>query len=262
MSATTTIEGSAPTWGPLWGSRAADWATVEEQQTPTYEEAIRRTGIGAGDRVLDVGCGTGVFLRAAAERGAEVCGVDASAELLRIAETRVPEVELRVGEMEDLPFEDDRFDVVCGFNAFFFAADIVGALREARRVTRPGGQVVVQVWGRPERCDIETMKRIVRQYLPDAPPPSELWMPGVLEELCSKAGMTPGPGFDVRWAYEFADAEALGRAMMAPAGVAQVVGPEREPLVKREIVEGLAHCRTESGAYRLENEFRLVVARA
>jgi hypothetical protein len=62
--------GSAARWGPLWGARPDGWAASEEQQTPTYEEAIRHVGIAAGQRVLEVACGTGVFLRLAADRGA------------------------------------------------------------------------------------------------------------------------------------------------------------------------------------------------
>ena len=48
MASTTTVSGSAERWGPRWGSRPADWAASEEQQLPTYEEAIRRIGLGAG----------------------------------------------------------------------------------------------------------------------------------------------------------------------------------------------------------------------
>src|SRR5262245_998728 len=148
---TVTSIGSAAQWGPLWGARAHDWAEDEEQQLPTYEAAIRRVGIGPGQHVLEVGCGSGVFLRAAADRGAVVTGLDASDALGEIATGRVPEADIRVGDMQFLPFDDDSFDVVAGFNAFFFAADMVEALREARRVAKPGGPVVIQVWGRPEQ---------------------------------------------------------------------------------------------------------------
>ncbi len=48
MTSTTSSAGSAERWGPRWGARADDWAATEEQQLPTYEEAIRRLGIGAG----------------------------------------------------------------------------------------------------------------------------------------------------------------------------------------------------------------------
>jgi SAM-dependent methyltransferase len=60
------------------GARARDWAENEEQQIPAYEEAIRRVGIGRGQVVLDVGCGSGVFLRLAADHGAGVVGLDAA----------------------------------------------------------------------------------------------------------------------------------------------------------------------------------------
>jgi SAM-dependent methyltransferase len=258
---TTSPTGSAHRWGPLWGSRAQDWAGIEEQQTPTYEEAVRRVGLTRGQRVLDVGCGTGVFLRIAADRGAEVFGVDASEELLGIARTRVPEAELTAGDLQFLPYEDDSFDVVCGFNAFFFAADMPAALREAGRVARPGAPVVVQVWGRPERCAIEAMKAVVRPFMP-GPPPPPLWKPGVLEELAREAGLTPESAFDISWAYEYPDDAQLARAMLAPAGVAELVGPAREREVAAGIVRALAPHRNAEGAYRLENEFHFLVARA
>ena len=95
------------------------------------------SAIEPGDRVLDIGCGSGVFLRLAADRGAEVSGLDASSALLELAAERVPGADLRTGEMEDLPFTDDSFDLVAGFNSFFFAEDMAAALREAGRVTRP-----------------------------------------------------------------------------------------------------------------------------
>jgi ubiquinone/menaquinone biosynthesis C-methylase UbiE len=158
-----------------WGARASDWADHEALQAPTYEEAIRRVGVAPGQRVLDVGCGSGVFLRLVADRGGEPFGLDASHALVEIAHERVPEADVRVGEVEALPYEDDTFDLVTGFNSFFFAADLVAALREARRVTRAGARVVIQAWGPPERNDLEVMKQVARRYAPppppDAPPP-------------------------------------------------------------------------------------------
>jgi SAM-dependent methyltransferase len=266
MTATTPASGSAERWGPLWGARPEDWAANEEQQVPTYEEAIRRVGIDAGERVLDLGCGSGVFLRLAADRGAEVFGLDASAALLELARDRVPEADLRVGEMQALPYEDDAFDLVTGFNSFFFAADMVAALREAGRVAKPKAPVVIQVWGRPEACELTAMKAVVKPYMPapapDAPPPPKLWEPGVLEVIATEAGLTPERSFDTSWAYEYPDEETLGREMMAPAGIAKLVGPSREQAVRTAIVEALAPSRTPSGGYRLENEWHYLVARA
>jgi SAM-dependent methyltransferase len=262
----TTKTGSAERWGPLWGARPRDWALSEDRQVPTYEAALERITLEPGDSVLDIGCGGGAFLRLAVERGAEAHGLDASESLIALARTRLPDVDLRVGEMERLPWDDETFDLVTGFNSFFFADDMVAALREAGRVAKPGAPVVVQVWGSHERCDLETMKQIARPFLPprppDAPADPDLSQPGGLEALAVAAGLTPESESDVTWASEYPDAETLGRAMVAVAGLAVLAGPEREQELRSAIVEGLAPYRKADGSYRLSNEYRLLIARA
>jgi SAM-dependent methyltransferase len=231
MPSTTARTGSAERWGRAWGTRAEDWAQDEDQQVPTYEEALRRVALEPGQRVLDIGCGSGVFLRLAVDRGAKAFGLDASEALIEISRRRVPEADLRVGEMQSLPYEDASFDLVTGFNAFFFAADMTAALREASRVAKPGAPVVIQVWGRSDRCDLEAMKVIVRPFLPPpppgAPPAPRLCKPGVLEGMAAEAGLTPESAFDTTWAYHYPDDEALGRGMMAPQASASSSGPRR-----------------------------------
>jgi SAM-dependent methyltransferase len=258
--------GSAERWGPLWGARADDWAHTEEQQLPGYEEAIRRVGLDPGQRVLDIGCGAGVFLRLVAERGALPSGIDASEALLELARNRVPDADLRLGDMQFLPHGYDSFDLVTGFTSFFFAADLIAALREAGRVAKPGAPVVIQVWGPPERCDLEAMKAVVRPFMPspprDAPSPPPLWKPGVLEQIATQAGLSPASAFDFSFAYEYPDDQTLGRMLLAPAGIASLIGPEREEAIRAKIVEVLAPHRTSEGGYRLHNEFHYLVATA
>jgi SAM-dependent methyltransferase len=259
--------GSAARWGPLWGARPDDWALSEEQQTPGYEEALRRVAVGPGQLVLDIGCGVGVFLGLVADRGAKPFGLDASEALIAAARTRLPDADLRVGDMESLPYEDDTFDLVTGFTSFFFATDMVGALREAGRVAKPGAPVVIQVWGPHDRNDLEAMKEIARPFFPprpdDAPAePTDYAQPGVLEAMATEAGLTPEESFDVTWAYEYPDDETLGRAMVAPGGLATLVGPSKEDAMKAAIVDGLAPYRTPEGGYRLQNEYRFLIARA
>jgi SAM-dependent methyltransferase len=266
MTSPASSSGTAARQGELWGARPRDWAGVEVQQLPTYEEAIRRVGIAPGQRVLDIGCGSGVFLRAAADRGARVFGLDGAERLLAVARERVPEADLRVGDMQCLPYDDDSFDVVTGFNSFFFAADMVDALREAGRVARPGAPVVIQVWGAPERCDLTAMKHAVAPFLPapdpGAPPPPRLWEPGVLERIAGEAGLTPDTAFDLSWAYDYPDEHSLGRAMLAPGLIAGAVRDAGEEPVRAAIVAALARYRTPGGGYRLQNEWHYLVARA
>jgi SAM-dependent methyltransferase len=263
---TATPTGSAERWGPLWGARPADWALSEDQQTPTYEAALERVDLQPGQAVLDVGCGVGAFLRMVTEREARAFGIDASERLIELARRRLPVAELRVGEMETLPYQDDSFDLVSGFNSFFFADDIVSAVREAGRVAKPGAPVVVQVWGAHQNNDLEAMKAIARPFLPprprDAPAEPDYSQPGVLEDIATAAGLTADVTFDVTWAFEFPDEQTMTRALSAPAGLALLVGPQREPELKQALIEGLAPYRQTDGGYRLSNEYHHMIARA
>jgi SAM-dependent methyltransferase len=265
-TASATGTGSASRWGPLWGARPADWALSEDMQLPTYEAALERTGLEPGWRVLDIGCGAGAFLRLVADRGGEPSGLDASEALIAFARARLPDADLRVGEMEELPWADDSFDLVTGFNSFFFANDMVGALREARRVAKPGSPVAIQVWGAHERCDLDAMKQVARPFLPprpaDAPPDPDLSRPGLLRELARQGGLTPDGEFDADWAFTYADAATLGRAMLAVAGLAVIAGPEREQELESAIIDGLARYRRPDGSYLLSNEYHYLIARA
>jgi SAM-dependent methyltransferase len=266
MSVIEARKGSAERWGPLWGNRPGDWAEVEERQAPAYEEVMRRIPLRAGQHVLDIGCGTGCFLRLVADRGGHAHGIDASEELLELARARVPRADLRLADMQFLPYADDSFDLVTGFTSFFFADDMVEALREAGRVARQGAPVLIEVWGRPEQNDLEAMKAVIRPFLPSRPPeapePPALWQPGVLEQIAAAAGLRPRSAFEFGFAGEYPDPQTLGRLMMAPAGIATLVGPEREASVRAQIVAALAPYRTAGGGYRLHSEFRYLIADA
>jgi SAM-dependent methyltransferase len=260
------LGGSAERWGPLWGARAADWALSEDQQTPTYEAALSRVELKHGQSVLDIGCGAGAFLRLVAERGARPSGLDASPALLELARRRLPDGDLRVGDMEALPYQDNTFDLVTGFNSFFFADDIVAAVHEAGRVAKPGAPIVIQVWGRHDRNDLEAMKQIIRPFMPPrpvgAPAEPDYSAPGVLEDITTRAGLRPEQAFDTTWPVRYRDEDTLRRALVAPAGIAVLVGPDHEEQVKDEISKGLERYRTADGGYRLQNEYHFLIARA
>jgi SAM-dependent methyltransferase len=263
-TATATPTGSAERWGALWGARPADWALSEDQQTTTYEAALERVDLQPGHAVLDIGCGVGAFLRLVAERGARAFGIDASERLIGFARERLPDAELRVGEMEALPYPDDSFDLVTGFNSFFFANDIINAVREAGRVAKPGAPVVIQVWGAHENNDLEAMKAIARPFLPprppDAPPEPDYSKPGALEDIATAAGLTPYQAFDVTWPFEFPDEQTMTRALAAPAGLAVLAGPQQDQQLKQALIDGLASYRQTDGSYRLSNQYHYAIA--
>lgn len=92
--------------------------------------------------LLDVACGDGIDMIYYQSLGAEVSGIDASAELIEIAKTKLPGVDLKVGVFEQLPFEDNSFDVVVSKYAIQTSAELKQPLQELTRVTKPGGLIV------------------------------------------------------------------------------------------------------------------------
>jgi SAM-dependent methyltransferase len=135
---------------------AAARAWLEEQAAHPFIREVGQRSMDAldlqpGERLLDVGCGTGVFLPAAAEAvgsGGRVVGLDHSEPFLREARTRVTEqglesvVSLVLGDAHSLPFEDDAFDAAHTERVLMHLADPDAAIRELRRVVRPGGRLV------------------------------------------------------------------------------------------------------------------------
>ena len=120
---------------------------------------------------------------------------------------RLPDTRLAHGDLEQLPFEDDAFDIATGFNSFQYAADPIGALQEARRVTKPGGQVFVMTWSEPAGMEAAALVADLKPLLPPppagAPGPFALSEPGKLEALAASAGLTPLEVLDVDapWSY-------------------------------------------------------------
>lgn len=98
---------------------------------------------GDGLRLLDIGCGTGHHLAKLREQGFEVAGVDGSATMLEHAQRNNPGVELKLGDVEQLPFEDGRFDLAVCIEVLRYLASPDACLREASRVLRTGGMLLV-----------------------------------------------------------------------------------------------------------------------
>jgi SAM-dependent methyltransferase len=244
----------------LWGERARDWAELLENPDrpwlgPAYALVLDRLAVGAGTDLLDVGCGSGRFCQLAAARGARVAGIDATPEFVAIARERTPAADVRLGDMQFLPWDEDAFDVVTGFNAFFYAADIVAALREAARVLRPGGHIALTAFGRPERCESAP----ALEYLAPLLPAHAVEADEPLESLLAAAGLEPQDGGYLEIAEEYADLGTVLRAWLSIGPVRMAVRNAGEAAVREALTSAFAPLRTSTGGYRIEDEYRYVI---
>lgn len=146
----------------LWDDVADDAGDrYEEHLVPVvfdrwWPRMLAAGSVGRRDRVLDVACGTGIVARNALQVVGDdgyVAGLDRTPAMLRTAARIEPGVDWRLGDAADLPFDDESFDVVLSQAGLMFFSDKAKAVREMRRVLRPGGRLAILVWGRSERHD-------------------------------------------------------------------------------------------------------------
>lgn len=271
MTTTETMKAPAHTLsgehnGRIWGARAADWALVQEPQCAAgYHAVFDRAPVGSETRLLDAGCGAGMALRLAADLGAEVAGIDASAGLLEVARDRLPAARLEHGDLELLPFEDDSFDVVTGFNSFQFAANPVAALQEARRVTRPGGKLFVMTWGEPGSMEVTALVAALKPLLPPMPAnasgPFAMSEPGKLEELAESAGLTPIEVFDVDSPWSYPDLATAQKGLGSSGVAVKAAETSGRDALDAAHAAALAPFRQPDGGYRIGATFRVLMAR-
>lgn len=140
---------------------------------PVAAELVRAAGLQAGDRVLDVGCGTGLIARRAAEAvGAtgSVSGIDVSPDMIEVAKAIPADgapIDWRAGDATALPYPDGSFDVVLCQMTLMFLQDRSAAVREMHRVLAPGGRVVINTPGSIQPT-LELMEQaIVAHISPD-----------------------------------------------------------------------------------------------
>jgi SAM-dependent methyltransferase len=251
--------------GRAWGERAADWAYLVEPYARRANDALfDRLGVGAGTRLLDIACGSGYAASVAAGRGAVVAGLDASETLIAIARARTPDADVRVGDMFALPFEDGQFDVATSFNGIWKGNE--DALREARRVVRPGGLVGLTFWGSPRRLGLLGYFAAVVELSPPSHVEAtvnqgETGRPGVAEQMLADAGLELAGRGTAQAVNEWPDLDVAVRAL-ASAGPSwpalREVGYERFASAVREAISPMW---TDGVGVRITSEFGWIIGR-
>lgn len=237
---------------------------------PLAQDLVELAALRPGERVVDVACGTGVVTRLAAERvgDAAVAGVDVNPAMLEVARTAAQDtaIEWHEASADALPLGDATFDVaLCQMGLQFFP-DRLAALRELRRVLRPGGRAALNVPG-PTPPLLAVLERALGRHLgPEAAgfvaTVFSLHEPEELRELLEGAGFTDvearsehgtltlPAAEDFLWQYVFST------PLAEPAGK---LDEERRAALQQEVVTGWAPFAEDGG---LVLEFDLTSATA
>jgi SAM-dependent methyltransferase len=174
---------------------------IDRRFAPVVAGVLARADVRPGERVLDLGTGTGAVAEQAAMAvgpSGEVVGVDISSEMLAVARQRAEEqglghIRYEEGRGEALPAPTGACDVVLASLSLMYVIDRAAAAREIARVLRPGGRLVAAVWAGPEQCDIVRFQQTAGAFAP-APPvpgvgPGALADPGPLLDQLDAAGI-------------------------------------------------------------------------
>ncbi len=169
-----------------------DWARagrgegMEQGHRPVGEQAIELMAIPSDAQVLDVGCGSGWATRLMAEKisNGQVVGIDIADEMIKLAsETSrsFSNVDFYVASAEKLPFDDEEFSHAFSMESLYYYADIAGALREIKRVLKPGGLFVTVV-------DLYQENLPSHQWVAQLKVPVQLLSTGDYRSLFERAG--------------------------------------------------------------------------
>ena len=256
-----------------WDLAAADYEALWQAQLADAQTALlAAAALRDGERVLDVACGTGLVSFAAARAvglAGRVLGVDLSGGMVDAAGQRavqrgVPNATFARMDAETLVLPDASFDVVLCALGLMYVPEPEQALREMRRVLRPGGRLVVAVWGERARCGWAALLSIV-----DAEVVSEvcplffrLGQHDTLARACAETRFTAVVERRIASTLVYADAdEACGAAFVGgPVALAwsRFDGSVRERARSRYL-EAIAPWR-DGHAYRMPGEFVVVSA--
>ena len=232
-----------------WGRQAVEYATLcEPTNCREYLALHHHLGVGEGVRMLDVACGAGLAVELAGLLGARCAGIDASPRLVAVARDRSPDADLRVGDVDDLPWDDGSFDVVTSFRGIWGTTP--DAVAEVYRVLVPGGRIGLTVWGHikasPGAWALSPFTLAASPKVENQAAMVALGRPGAGEALLEGAGFTDVKRVDIPFVFEFPDPDAYARALATTGPAFEAVQAVGEAAFLEAAVE-LARERVREG---------------
>ena len=253
---------AAAGYEPLWRAQLADAQTA----------LMAAAALAPGERVIDVACGTGLVAFEAARAvgpSGRVVGIDLSGHMVdrssrRAAEHRVDHASFARMDAERLELPDAGFDVALCALGLMYMPDPERAVREMRRVVRPGGRLVLAVWGERARCGWAALFGIVEAEVASEVCPLffRLGQQDTLARLCAEARLENITQRRIAATLGYADAEAACDAAFAGGPVALAwsrFDDEVRRRVRARYLESIAAWRHGAG-YRVPGEFVVVNA--
>jgi SAM-dependent methyltransferase len=259
-------------------ARARDWSEIQERMlVPLYEAVYERLEVGAGTRLLALGCGSGLALLMAAARGAAVTGIGPSCpERLALARRRLlprprgahADAKARIldGPLSDL-LDDAGADgaprppytLVTAFDPIGCLAGDGERLGELLSAVAPlaerGAPVVLAGWGPPERCATSSVLRVANG--PDGPRPAPR---DGLEEVARRAGLRPDGSGRVACPFGYAGLDSAVRGMLSTGLFDAAIEAGDADQVGKELAEALHAHRRSDGTVWMPNVFRYLIA--
>ena len=258
-----------------WDLAAAVYESLWQSQLACAQiELIARATLAPGERVLDVACGTGLVAFGAAQPvGPEGCvvGVDVSGQMVDAARRRAEDLETSYAtftrmDAERLDLPDGSFDVALCSLGLMYMPDPEQAVREMRRVLRPGGRLALAVWGARSNCGWSALFPIVDAEVATEVCPLffRLGEQNALARLCADAGFTAIAEHRITATLIYADADEACNAAFVGGPVALAwsrFSDEIRSRVRAGYVSSIEKWRHGNG-FRIPGEFVIVAAAA
>lgn len=228
----------------------------------------RARPFGPSDRVLDLGCGTGIVARVLRDRlgaAARIVGVDRHPDMIAKARSLAPALEWREADAAALPFGDGSFDVVLAQQVLQFVPDPSAATREIARVLAPGGRVFASTWRpRAEQPLFEAVGRLAERHLGPAHDRRFALDGDALVAAFAAAGLDDVRRDTASLIDRHAAFPVRGSTLAAAHDLAALAPEERErrlAAIEAEAVEVLAGFADARGGYAARSVTNVVTAR-